>query len=216
MKKKLTEEEKKEKKRLYVKEYRKKNAEKIKQKRKEYYENNIEKIKDYDKSRYSNNKEEILSKQKEYRNKNKRVYSEEQKENKRLYRELNKQKINEYHKQYNKEKRENDVLFKIKNLMRCRLYESFRQMNYTKKSKTHQILGCSFDEFKEHLESKFEPWMTWDNHGLYNGEPNYGWDIDHIIPLSSATSEDDVIRLNHYSNLQPLCSYINRVIKRDN
>ena len=58
--------------------------------------------------------------------------------------------------------------------------------------------------------------MTWDNYGLYNGELNCGWDIDHIIPLSSVNTEDDIIKLNHYTNLQPLCSYTNRVIKKDN
>ena len=57
--------------------------------------------------------------------------------------------------------------------------------------------------------------MTWENHGRFNSEFNYGWDIDHITPLSSALTEDDVIKLNHYTNLQPLCSYINRYIKRD-
>jgi hypothetical protein len=57
--------------------------------------------------------------------------------------------------------------------------------------------------------------MTWENRGLYNGELNYGWDIDHIIPLSSAITEDDVYKLNHHKNLQPLCSYTNRYIKKD-
>lgn len=57
--------------------------------------------------------------------------------------------------------------------------------------------------------------MTWKNRGLYNGELNYGWDIDHIIPSSSAASEEEIIRLNHYTNLQPLCSRINRNIKKD-
>jgi len=91
----------------------------------------------------------------------------------------------------------------------------FRMYNYTKKSTTYEILGCTIEEFKLHLESNFESWMNWDNRGLYNGELNYGWDIDHIIPISSATSEEDVIRLNHYTNLQPLCSYVNRYIKCD-
>jgi hypothetical protein len=56
--------------------------------------------------------------------------------------------------------------------------------------------------------------MTWDNYGKYNGELNYGWDIDHITPTSSAKSEEDLYKLNHYTNLQPLCSKINRDVKR--
>lgn len=84
-----------------------------------------------------------------------------------------------------------------------------------KRTKTLEILGCTFEDLKHHLESKFESWMNWDNHGLYNGELYCGWDIDHIIPTSSAITEEDVIKLNHYSNLQPLCSRINRDIKKD-
>jgi hypothetical protein len=57
--------------------------------------------------------------------------------------------------------------------------------------------------------------MGWSNHGLYNGDFNYGWDIDHIVPVSSAKTEEDVIKLNHYTNLRPLCSFVNRVIKRE-
>ena len=76
-------------------------------------------------------------------------------------------------------------------------------------------LGCTFEEFKLYLESKFEGWMSWENYGKYNGELNYGWDIDHITPLSKAKTEDDIYNLSHYSNLQPLCSKINRDIKKD-
>ena len=43
----------------------------------------------------------------------------------------------------------------------------------------------------------------------------YGWDIDHIIPVSLAESESDIIKLNHYTNLQPLCSKVNRNIKKN-
>ena len=77
-------------------------------------------------------------------------------------------------------------------------------------------MGCSLSEFKTHLESNFEDWMCWDNYGLYNGELNYGWDIDHIVPSSSAKTEEESVKLNHYTNLQPLCGKINRVIKRNN
>ena len=93
---------------------------------------------------------------------------------------------------------------------------SFRLNEFKKNQRTEEILGCSFEEFKLHLESNFEDWMSWENKGLFNGEINYGWDIDHIIPISSASTEDDIIKLNHYTNLQPLCSFTNRHIKMDN
>lgn len=85
-----------------------------------------------------------------------------------------------------------------------------------KKNKTEEILGCKLWEFQIYLESKFETWMNWSNYGKYNGTYNYGWDIDHIIPVSIATNEDKIMKLNHYTNLQPLCSKINREIKRNN
>ena len=127
----------------------------------------------------------------------------------------NKQRINERRKIYEKEKRKNDNLFKLKVLVRNFINSSVKKNGFTKKRKSFEFLGCSFQEFKLHLESKFQPWMNWGNHGLYNGDFNYGWDIDHIQPLASAKSEEEIIKLNHYTNLQPLCSKINRYIKRD-
>ena len=84
-----------------------------------------------------------------------------------------------------------------------------------KSQSTQEIIGCSFEEFKSYLESKFEDWMNWENYGLFNGEYVFGWDIDHIIPLSSADGEEDVISLCHFTNLQPLCSRVNRYEKKD-
>ena len=57
--------------------------------------------------------------------------------------------------------------------------------------------------------------MNWENYGLYNGELNYGWDIDHIVPVSIGTNEREIINLNKYSNLMPLCSKINIDVKRN-
>ena len=57
--------------------------------------------------------------------------------------------------------------------------------------------------------------MNWDNKGKYKKDTyNYGWDVDHIIPLDTALTEADIVRLNHYTNLRPLCSKVNRDIKR--
>ena len=84
-----------------------------------------------------------------------------------------------------------------------------------KSKSTEEIIGCSFEDFKLYLESKFEDWMNWKNYGLYNGEYKSGWDIDHIKPLSSAKTENDIYHLSHYSNLQPLCSRENRYDKKD-
>jgi len=108
-----------------------------------------------------------------------------------------------------------DVLFRLKSNMRNIIKNSFYYAGYKKSTKTEEILGCSFDIFKDYIESKFESWMTWENRGLYNGSENYGWDIDHITPLSTALTEEDVIKLNHHTNLQPLCSRNNRFIKKN-
>lgn len=134
----------------------------------------------------------------------------------KIWRETNKEHLNAYQIKYASEQYKTNATYKLKTRIRKAIRHSFKSNGFTKSSKTQTILGCSFDEFKIHIESQFEPWMNWDNHGLFKSQNNYGWDIDHIVPLSSATSEDDIIRLNHYTNLKPLCSYINRVVKRNN
>ncbi len=121
----------------------------------------------------------------------------------------------DYIREFQKNKLSNDNLFKLKMNVKNLIGNSIRKGNFKKQSLTKEILGCSYEELKLHLEAQFLHWMNWDNRGLYNKTPNYGWDIDHITPLATATCYDDIIRLNHYSNLQPLCSYINRHIKKD-
>ena len=183
------------------------NREGFLEKRKEYYSNNVNKIKKRDVEYYENNREIILKKKKEYRQQNKDKIKE--------YRLTIKEGLRNY---YN-DKYSTDNLYKLSHSTRCLISGSLRKKGFSKKSKTCEILGCTFEEFKTYLESKFKPWMDWNNYGNWNGQPkemNVSWDIDHIIPLSSAITEEDIINLNHYSNLQPLCSYYNRYEKKDN
>jgi hypothetical protein len=176
--------------------YQEKNKEKIQQVKKEYVLKN---------KKYLN----------EYKKKYKELYPEKVKESNRKYNEnrLNDEKRKESKKKYHYARLKNDKIYNLRCLLSGIFNKSFKRNGFTKKSKTYEILGCSFFYFKIYLESKFETWMNWENRGLYNGELNYGWDIDHIIPISSAETEDDIVRLNHYTNLQPLCSKINRDIK---
>jgi len=121
------------------------------------------------------------------------------------YQELNRDKIKErftpYINDYNKKRRLDDPLFRLKLSIRTLVH---RYLTEAKKSNTESIVGCSFQELKQYLESKWSEGMNWDNYGVN------GWHIDHIIPLASALNEKDIYRLNHYSNLQPLWGENNR------
>ncbi len=177
----------------------------------EYYEINREKTIKNSKDYRDKNKGKELKRCKIYRDKNK----EKLKLKRKIYLKKNKEKITKAKSNYVKKRLIIDPQYKLIFNIRRAICNSLTKNGYKKNTKTANILGCSFEDFKLHLESNFKSWMTWHNHGKYNGEFNFGWDIDHIIPLSSATCEEDINRLNHYTNLQPLCSYVNRVIKRN-
>ena len=142
---------------------------------------------------YEQNKEKIILRTKEYQEKNK----EQIKLDKKEYHEKNREVISKKHYEYVNKRLKEDELFSFIYRARGLIYKSVARKGYTKKSKTSEIVGCTFEQLKEHLEN------TWyNNYGTpYNGEPVH---IDHIIPLSSAKNEEDVIKLCHYTNLQYL------------
>lgn len=145
------------------------NKEHIKLRNKIWAENNKEHKKNYDKKYKELNKEKYISKRKENRDK------------------TNKQR---------KIKRDTNHLYKLTGNIRRRILHCFDNKKINKKSKTYEILGCSFEEFKIHLEKQFTEGMCWDNQGE--------WHLDHIYPVSLAKDEEELIKLNHYTNFQPL------------
>lgn len=161
---------------------------------------------------YENNKQKLIAYGKSYREEN----VENNREKYRKHYEENKKEIIKRSVEYERKRKKCDPLYKLRKDIRDAIRSSIKNNNFIKKNNTANILGCSIEKLKQHLESKFESWMNWENRGKYNGQLNYGWDIDHIIPSSSAANEGELIKLNHYTNLQPLCSYINRNVKKDN
>jgi hypothetical protein len=97
-----------------------------------------------------------------------------------------------YNSEYEKKRRETDTIFYLRKKVRNRIRDYFRYKTKT----TIEYLGCEIELLKEHLEKQFVDGMTWENKG--------DWHIDHIIPLSSAKTEDELYKLCHYTNLQPL------------
>lgn len=181
-------------------------------------------IKEKEKNRknYIKHREKRLEQQKEYVNVNKekiaeykKQWAQEKKEHLKEYRKKYNEKNIDYIRERNNKRLKDDPLYALTVSLRKNILKAFRKRGFDKGSSTQLILGCSFEEFKVYIESKWEPWMNWENRGLYNGEPNYGWDIDHIKPLSIATTLEDVYNLNHHTNLQPLCSKVNRDIKKN-
>ena len=209
----LNEEEKKEKIKAIKKKWREDNKEKIKEQRKNYRLLNKEKIKEY----YQSNIEVIKQKKKEWYEKNKNNISSKE-TNKNFSLEEKRIRRNELKNKRRNERKKIDPLYKLSENIRKCIYKSINSKGFGKNSRTNEILGCSYKDFKIHLEKQFESWMNWSNYGNpVDGliEPNKSWDVDHIIPLSSATDEDSLLKLNHYTNLQPLCSYHNRFVKKD-
>lgn len=160
-----------------------------------YREINPDRRKETLKKYYKNNKESELLRFKTYRE----INPDKRKETVKKYYETNKTIINKKQIILNKKYYNNDYYYyKLKHLCRSRITNFLKIKNIIKKNKTFEIVGCSPQFLKEYLENKFTDDMTWDNYGFY------GWHIDHIIPLSSSKTEEEIYKLCHYSNLQPL------------
>ena len=164
------------------------------------------------------NQDKIKEYRKIYYKKNKDILKDNSNERCKEWMKNNKERRKEYLKIYNIEylkKRREEPLYKLKTKIRKRIWKSIKSFGLLKNKTTVEILGCSSNHFLKHIETQFQPWMNWDNYGKYNGDFNYGWDLDHIIPISSAKTEKQVYELNHYTNFQPLCSKVNRDVKKD-
>jgi hypothetical protein len=148
-------------------------------------------VKQYHEQYKVDNKEKFVG----YENSEKRkIYK---KNHNKKYVSENKCQIRTQQNQYRKERLLQDVDFKLRINLRGRLNHVVKG---AKCGSFVRDLGCSVQELKSHIESKFTLEMSWDNWGPKT------WHIDHIKPLSSfdLTDRDQFLEACHYTNLQPL------------
>jgi len=160
---------------------------------------NKEKRKEYMKEYYLKNKEHLMGKQKEWNLRNKEHINKYQEE----YYLKNKERLTEYQRKniertriWEKNRYHTDINFRILKICRSRLNAVLKGLN--KSASTMKLIGCTIDELRRHIESLFEPWMTWENYGL--------WDIDHIKACATFNLVDPEQQRAcfNWSNLQPL------------
>jgi len=192
----------------YMREFKSKNLEKMKQYQSNYdavyYQENKDKILQDKKEYYQENKEEIIEDRKEYYQENKeekqkynKLYYQDNKEtlicNAKKYYIQNKNSVRIYSNFYNKNKRLTNPNFKIRTTVSANINFHLKSNGSSKNGNSClNYLQYTISILKEHLENLFEPWMTWENYGRYksktwndNDQSTWTWQIDHIIPQST-------------------------------
>jgi len=123
------------------------------------------------------------------------------------YRQKNLEKITLYNKNYRQEnkdilqekanlkaknKRKTDPCFKIRERISISINAALKSQNCVKLGSCLKFLPYTMQELKQYIESQFEPWMNWENWGLYkasewddNDSSTWKWQIDHIVPHST-------------------------------
>jgi len=180
----------KEAKSIYMKQYYQDNKQTRAEARKQYRQDNKEETSKYHKQYNQDNKETIAEKKKQYWQDNKEIILE--------YRKQYRQDNNKIIVEREKNRRQTDINFRLLGNCRSRLNHAIK--GNSKSLSIKELLGCTIEHLKQHLEKQFTGGMTWDNQGFC------GWHIDHIIPCSSFNmeSKEEQRQCFHYTNLQPL------------
>jgi hypothetical protein len=143
----------------------------------------------------------LMSKEYSCNNKEKiKKYIENNKESialtKKIWKENNREKVRESKRRWKSNKKAVDPIFKMKENLRRRTLKAFKAKGWQKSGGTELLLQGTYSEVFDYIESLFVNGMNWNNQGE--------WHIDHIIPLGSAKTKEDIIKLFNYKNLQPL------------
>ena len=190
----MTQEERKAKKRESDRKYREANKEKIKAYHKMWRDKNREKLNEQQREKYKENPQAFKERKERYVE----SHLEQVKESRTRYKKENRQKCTDYQ----RHKRQSDPIYRFRSSFTHLMSLYRKKKGYSGSKGTWEIVGCDFDSFLAYIQSQFEDGMTLENYGHGKG----CWNIDHIIPICTAQTDEDIERLNHYTNLRPMWS----------
>lgn len=165
----------------------------------EYRKANADRARETAKQWRKDNRDQYLENKRDYRKENGWRWREAEKARSKRWQKENRKEITARLRQ----KRKDDPIYGLMLTLRTRLSDYFRGPG--KSETARELVGCSLEELKKYLESKFLPGMTWQNRGFY------GWHIDHIKPMSSfdLLDPEQQKKCFNYTNLQPLWAFDN-------
>jgi len=149
-----------------------------------------------DKKYRQNNKEYMSNKSKNWYEQNKEYRKEYLKE----YREKNIESIRKTKRDYERNRKASDPLYKLISNFRTAIYQVLKESNVEKNKHYFDILQYTPESLIKHLESQFENNMNWDNYG--------DWHVDHKLPITSFNiqemGDEEFMRCWSLENLQPM------------
>lgn len=188
------------------KKYAKENVEAERLRTKKWQEENPEKFKASCRASAQKNRDERIRMTRDWRDRNR--------EHLKAYYQANKDRSRKTLREWVRARYTSDPQYALIVKARTLIRHAFTRFGFKKKTKTAELLGCDWETLKRHIESQFYGDMTWESFQQKNHIGTSMVEIDHIIPISSAKTEEDVIRLSNHKNLRPLWWWENRE-KRD-
>lgn len=118
----------------------------------------------------------------------------------------NRAKINARKRVYCKRRRLEDPQYAIGQKLRGSVGDRIKRSGGKKQNKAWDLIGCSVEWLKAHIENQWKAGMAWDNHGVWRRGGSSKWHIDHIRPCESFDLTDIAQQREcfHWTNLQPL------------
>ena len=116
------------------------------------------------------------------------------------YREKNIDRIRKTKRDYERNRKATDPLYKLISNFRTAIYQVLKESNVEKNKSYFDILQYTPEELIIHLEKQFKDNMTWDNYGI--------WHVDHKLPITSfdiqEMGDEEFMKCWRLDNLQPM------------